>query len=68
MPGTDRLSRELFPPPAAIRERLAENVIESRYLRRLLRVAQDAADERNRGRFAPDAVTSIPIPSPPRGA
>jgi hypothetical protein len=52
MPGAERLPSELFPPPAAIRERLSENIIESRYLRRLLRVAEDAANERNRGRFA----------------
>ena len=55
MPGIDRLPRELFPSPAAVRERLSANHIESRYLRRLLRVAEDAHIERSRGRFAADS-------------
>jgi hypothetical protein len=32
----------LFPPPAVIRERLAENYKEAELLRRQLRVSQDA--------------------------
>ncbi len=63
MPATERLSRELFPSPAAVRERLSENIVEARYLRRLLRVAEDAADERNSGRFSPSQQTRREAPA-----
>jgi hypothetical protein len=49
----ERLSRDLFPAPDAIRTRISQNRIETRYLKRLLRVAEDAANERTIGEFAP---------------
>jgi hypothetical protein len=58
MPDVDRLPKELFPPPSVIRERISHNIIESRYLRRLLRVVEDANEERHRGRLSPRTPTS----------
>jgi hypothetical protein len=66
--AVERLSRDLFPAPDAVRERLSQNLVENRYLKRLLRVAEDAANERNVGRFAPDASAPLPMSSPRRGA
>jgi hypothetical protein len=65
----DRLSPVLFPDPDVVRSRISENRVETRYLKRLLRLAEDAALERNCGQFAPGpGSASIPFQSPRRGA
>jgi hypothetical protein len=59
MPTHERLPIELFPPPHEIRKRISANIVEARFLRRLLRVAEDAADERNLSRqFAQQQAAS----------
>jgi hypothetical protein len=51
---TESLHCGLIPAPAVIREKLAFNYVQARFLRRLLRVAEDASieaeDRRHRGR------------------
>jgi hypothetical protein len=54
-PAPERLPAELFIAPSLVRQRLSENIIENQYLRRLLRVVEDASIERSVGRFAPPA-------------
>ncbi len=42
----DRFSPQLFPPPAVVRQRIADNIVEAQALRRLLRVVEDVAEHR----------------------
>jgi hypothetical protein len=48
----------VIPKPSAVRHRLAEVATELQILRRLLRVADDAAEERHR------LIDSAPAPAP----
>ncbi len=43
----ERFSRQLFPAPAVVRKRIAENQAEAQALRRLLRVVEDVAEFQN---------------------
>ena len=46
----ERFGNDIFPPPAEVRKRLADNLTEARILRRLLCIVEDAAAERYRGK------------------
>jgi hypothetical protein len=49
----ERLAGGVCPPPSEVRLRLADNLAEANLLRRLLRVAEDVACERQQRRAAP---------------
>lgn len=58
---TDQIS---IPSPTTIRSRLSENLQERRVLRKLLRVAQEAAEAQSRGAIAvnfirPQSTTAV---------
>ena len=48
MPELTQRGPDLIPSHVAVRKRLAEHLTEAQLLRRLLRIAEDAAVERNR--------------------
>jgi hypothetical protein len=48
MSDPERFGNDVFLPPTEVRRRLADNLTEARMLRRLLRVVEDAAEERHR--------------------
>jgi hypothetical protein len=47
-PTVNQPDHTLIPPPAAVREQLAQNLRENRLLRALLRVSERAAEQRYR--------------------
>jgi hypothetical protein len=57
-PEPDRFSPQLFPPPAVVRQRIADNLIEAQALRRLLRVSEDVAEHRAKRSGRPRVETS----------
>jgi hypothetical protein len=54
---------DLIPRPGVVRDQLARTLRETQLLRRLLRVAEDAAEERHRlASAAPPEVQAAPRP------
>jgi hypothetical protein len=65
----DELERTLVPRPSVIREELARNYSEARFLRRLLKLAVDAAAEAPKPRRrSPAALQTEAVRRPGGGA
>jgi hypothetical protein len=47
-PEPERFDRAVFPDPALVRRRLADNLHEAQFLRRLLRVVEDVSQHKSK--------------------